>query len=82
MNDHDFQTIIICAFRYCLGRTTYVTDEMANILQDNISKLTDNTKAVIIKDIQYSAENNRLGMNCDRVVWLKLLEIMKNDYNE
>ena len=69
----DYEHIIISAERYALGRMTYIVELTVNYILQEIedNKLSDSCLDVIREDIN-SAKN--LGMECDRVQWLKLLK--------
>lgn len=69
----DYEHMIISAERYALGRITYIVNLTVNyILQETEDdKLSDSCLDVIREDIN-SAKN--LGMECDKKLWLKLLD--------
>ena len=69
----DYEHIVISAERYALGRMTYITgitvDYILKDMEEN--KLSNQCLDVIAEDIR-SARN--LGMECDKQLWLKLLD--------
>ena len=69
----DYEHIIISAERYALGRMTYIVEITVNYILQEIedNKLSDSCLDVIKEDIN-SAKN--LGMECDKKLWLKLLD--------
>ena len=69
----DYEHIIISAERYALGRMTYIVELTVNYTLQEIedNKLSDSCLDVIREDIN-SAKN--LGMECDKKLWLKLLD--------
>lgn len=69
----DYEQIIISAERYALGRMTYIVEITVNYILQEIEddKLSDSCLDVIREDIN-SAKN--LGMDCDKKLWLKLLD--------
>lgn len=69
----DYEHIIISAERYALGRMTYIVEITVNYILQEIEddKLSDSCLDVIREDIN-SAKN--LGMECDKKLWLKLLD--------
>ncbi|WP_215507634.1 hypothetical protein [Peptoniphilus sp. EMRHCC_23] len=71
MNTAEKQVLYIAAFRYALGRSTYIVDIIARILKDNSDELTEKSKDLIIKEI---AECKNLGMDCDAKAWRGLSE--------
>lgn len=69
----DYEHIIISAERYALGRITYIVNLTVNYILQEIEndKLSDSCLDVIRKDIK---EARDYGMDCDKVLWLKLLD--------
>lgn len=74
MNSVDTQLLYIAAFRYALGRSSYITAAISDIIRDNIAVLTENTVKLMIKEIQ---ECENLGMDCDKEVWQYLARYLK-----
>ena len=68
MTNHDLNTLFICAFRYAIGRKTYIASDVADILAKYKSELTDTAKALIKKEIA----RNELGSDCDTQTWDRL----------
>ena len=69
----DYEHIVISAVRYALGRMTYIVELTVNYVLGEIEddKLSDRCLDVIAEDIR-SVKN--LGMDCDKKLWLKLLD--------
>lgn len=69
----DYEHMIISAERYALGRITYIVNLTVNYILQEIEndKLSDSCFDVIRKDIK---EARDYGMDCDKVLWLKLLD--------
>ena len=69
----DYEQIIISAERYALGRMTYIVEITVNYILQEIEedKLSDSCLDIIREDIS-TAKN--LGMDCDKELWLKLLD--------
>lgn len=68
----DYEHIVISAVRYALGRMTYIVELTVNYILEEIEndQLSDRCLDVIRKDIK---EAKSYGMNCDRKLWIKLL---------
>ena len=68
----DISMILVSAERYALGRMTYMVELTVNYILEEIenNKLSDSCLNVIRKDIKSAKD---LGMECDRGLWLKLL---------
>lgn len=64
--------IAIAAFRYALGRMTYMPSHVAQWLEQHKDKLSDADRALIALEINEAAEHDTLGHECDRAVWLRL----------
>lgn len=77
----------IAAFRYCLGRMTYIVGDCTDWLIEQWPILPDNVKSVIKRDIDEAikADNKAraegreykpLGHDCDRASWLKVRKMI------
>ena len=68
----DYEHIVISAERYALGRMTYIVELTVNYILQEIEedKLSDSCLDIIREDIN-STKN--LGMECDKKLWIKLL---------
>lgn len=68
----DYEHIVISAVRYALGRMTYIVELTVNYILQEIEedKLSDSCLDIIREDIN-STKN--LGMECDKKLWIKLL---------
>lgn len=69
----DFCEILLCAFRYALGRKTYVVSGIADQLirnWDDLGYLQDQ----ICKEIDEAIAANTAGMEMDVKVWQRVLE--------
>ncbi|MEJ8785075.1 hypothetical protein [Peptoniphilus sp. HCN-40583] len=74
LGNQDLQLLFIASFRYALGRRSYITSAISDIIQNNVEVLTDNTVKLMIKEIQ---ECENLGMDCDKEVWQYLAEFLE-----
>ena len=72
--------MVIAAFRYCMGRQTYIVQACADWLIDIWPMLNENNRAVIQRDLERefelddaarAAKDNYkpLGWDCDRKDW-------------
>lgn len=69
----DEEIVLSCAFRYALGRMTYVVDSVCNELKRNYYALPVSTKERISREIQeYQDEWGLAGMECDNNDWNKI----------
>ncbi len=65
---------VICAFRYALGRQTYVVAEVVEWLEGNFDELSDFHKEIIKKEINEAID---MGIISDIDVdwWWRVLEL-------
>ena len=84
-------TIYFYAFRYCLGRMTYAVDDFCREATAKIGEIGTHELKLMEKEItdaeMWDAENEelrkkyagcaRLGMDCDRVAWMKFRETVR-----
>jgi len=64
----DLGIIYVCAVRYALGRTSYVSSSVCGYLMTQ--KLSKRCMGTIIRDIK---ECDNYGWDCDKEHWMKLL---------
>ena len=73
IQNDEFGDLMVCAFRYALGRKTYITSTIAELILKYYLLLDDNDCEVIIRDIKKAFEANNYGMEMDRVSWEQVL---------
>lgn len=78
----DEELIMFCAFRYALGRRTYIVEIVANYLQMNLKGAE--AKKAVIKEIDEAEKRGEesLGMWFDRGQWLRLKRNFERDLAE
>ena len=69
MNKIELNDLMVCAFRYALGRRSYIVAVIGEILVTHKAELSDSSKAVICRDINKAIAKNHDGMDCDSAVW-------------
>ena len=69
----DNQIVLECAFRYALGRSTYVTEAVSNIMIDCWDALPKSKRIKFISEIRKASEENKIGMEMDKNVWWRLV---------
>lgn len=78
----------IAAFRYCLGRQSYIVGDCAEWLQHQWTNIAPNARHVIERDLreaiarddqsrQDRTDHHPLGMDMDRAVWLNVLAMIE-----
>lgn len=68
----DFRLLILSAFRYALGRMTYIVPVVANVIRESKDELDNQATDMIIQEIEEAEKRDGLGMECDIEVWLRL----------
>lgn len=64
--DHE---ILFCAFRYALGRATYISSVVADSLIEHGGVLSDGFKNSVCKEIQQAFADGSAGWDCDMQSW-------------
>lgn len=72
----DDEIIYLCAFRYALGRRTYITDIVSSYLSSNVK----NFSSLLLNKIRDEIEKApSLGDDCDEVCWTSLKVCIDNE---
>lgn len=77
--------ILFSAFRYALGRSTYVVRTVADEIHRRWGELSDNDKRIFVTEIldrEKEFGEKALGMKCDREDWMSIVERFKEEQNE
>lgn len=78
MEDKDFSIIVFCAFRYALGRMTYIPHIVSDFIKEHIEKITNKHIYLMIHEIdEYYEANSYIGMRIDTDAWLNLKEFLE-----
>jgi hypothetical protein len=85
-------TAAICALRYAMGRMTYLVGDAADLIRHLWPSLSPSIRSVILSELREAkaqdanvrASNGdmfsrRLGMDCDRAVWVRLLSDLEGE---
>ena len=72
LNGDDCDLAVFCAFRYALGRSTYITEDISDLIINNIDNIEAITKCQIASEIVHALDTNNAGMKCDRYSWEKV----------
>ena len=68
--------VLVFAFRYCLGRSTYATGIMQDVLRDEWPNMSQDDQLLYKREIKEAHDRNQLGMEqVDAHGWLALLEL-------
>ena len=83
--DNHFDSILISAVRYCIGRRTYMPSIVTGWIMGHCKgQLEHKTVNVMIRDIEEVAQRGEehLGDECDRETWMEFLEWLKKEAAE
>jgi len=75
------EIVLLCAFRYALGRMTYVTGAVSDFIIEKWDELEFGKQQLIKAEIREAIKRNRIGMEMDKTVWKRILildEILKS----
>lgn len=78
-NIDDLSTMLVSAERYALGRRTYIVQWTCEFITKNLNLITEKDKQVMIRDIEKPIS---YGDECDKICWLKLLEVLKRSLED
>lgn len=69
------RTILICGFRYALGRKTYISAEVVDCLIDVWSFFTASDRQLFKREIEAAIDDDLAGDACDVEQWRRILEM-------
>lgn len=69
--------LILCAFRYALGRCTYVVSEVAEHIMEHWDDINPHFQHLIKSEIKDAIEHGTAGMAMDVEVWQNLVEAVE-----
>ena len=72
----DDELILICAFRYALGRQSYIVGCVVDDIISNWQKLSDHTKKLIRSEIKDAIQQKSIGMEMDLKEWERILQLL------
>jgi hypothetical protein len=86
MKQTHLDTIWFCAFRYTLGRVSYIVSDFEEAFLDNFPIVPDKTRKLILRELTYAFKKDdeereanpnagfyTLGQWCDRMSWNNVL---------
>lgn len=77
--DDDFESILICAVRYSIGRRTYMPSIVCSYITQLIPRLSLKSLSVIERDILDAEKFGYGDEKIDKPVWMKFLDEIKNE---
>ena len=66
-------TLTIAAFRYALGRSTYIVEDVVEDIIRNIDNIPESYLVRMKEEIEEAIDANRAGMKMDKELWKKLV---------
>ena len=72
----DEDITLVCAFRYALGRMTYVVSSVCNEIERQVNSIPPKTRRQFIMEIDEAVENQQAGMMIDVERWHKCKSIL------
>ena len=82
IDGEDFDLVVIAAFRYALGRRTYIVPAITNFIKANNKHTPKQVKEIIISEIndaKYHKYGISLGDDIDAKEWLNLELFLENE---
>lgn len=67
--------MVLAAFRYCLGRQSYIVSCCTEWLTQYWPVIDDDNKKLIDKEIREAIEGGWVGDQCDKQNWEKILQL-------
>jgi len=77
--DNDLDAILFWAFRYALGRMSYVVDDLRIYLIKYKNELSKQTKDKIVQEIKKAIASNQAGMQMDVDCWNEVVREFESD---
>ena len=77
MNDKHLNDLIFMAFRYAMGRRTYIVEDFSEIIKANIKLVNTANLSIMKREISIALDEDNAGMRCDKDIWTQLLTLIK-----
>ena len=74
LRGQEFNLLAFSAFRYALGRQTYIVRDTVELLARQRDHLTDSRRSLMVREIQEAVDAGRAGGRGDARMWLRLKE--------
>lgn len=75
----DDAMILIAAFRYALGRATYIVEHVVSFILHNWDQLGVADKNLIVREILDAKDRGAVGQDCDWTQWKRILRRAHSD---
>lgn len=77
--DGDFETLLLCALRYCYGRRTYMPSLVIGYTIPLLPELSDNMLQLIYRDMETGDPWIFGDQDIDKPEWLRLKEATRKE---
>lgn len=75
--------VLFCAFRYALGRATYVVSNVAGEIHRNWDEMSHGQRQNFVKEIlEYKKKHGKIGHQIDEEEWMSIVERFRKEQNE
>ena len=81
IQQRDILDILIYAFRYALGRSSYAVSTVIGVIIENAQNLTDSDLKLYIQEIKEAIKIEHCGMEMDCRSWQRLAEHLQDELN-
>jgi len=78
-DDVDQDILLFCAFRYALGRRSYVVGTIVDIIIANWEHMPTSRREMFQRDIREAIETDRCGSKYDIERWERILRLTTDD---
>lgn len=72
LSDYEFRTLMHCAFRYALGRRSYMVSDVCDLIK-KYANSPGMPKDQIIREVRLEASLGSIGDSCDHEEWISLV---------
>ncbi len=69
--------VLVCAFRYALGRRTYVVSEVCDAIKQNATKIQPKLRDLMMEEISEAINTDRAGDDMDVRLWRECQEALQ-----
>lgn len=74
-SDVNQDILLFCAFRYALGRRTYVVGTLADIIKSNWEHMPKTRREMFKKEIREAIKADMGGDKCDIEEWERIIRL-------
>lgn len=69
--------VLFCAFRYALGRRTYVVGKICEAIRQNASSIQSNLRSQMIEEISEAVDTKQAGDDINVQRWLECRRVLQ-----